>query len=87
MALDVRDDGQGFDPAPRRRPAARGVRRDAGPAPRRTARRPERAGSGWSPCGERIEGLAGTLEIESEPGAGTAISACIPAAAGREPPA
>ncbi len=27
---------------------------------------------------ERIEGLSGTLEIESEPGAGTAISACVP---------
>jgi signal transduction histidine kinase len=28
---------------------------------------------------QRIEGLAGTLRVESEPGAGTAISACIPA--------
>jgi signal transduction histidine kinase len=30
---------------------------------------------------ERIEGLAGTLQVESEPGAGTAISACVPAEA------
>ena len=29
---------------------------------------------------QRIEGLAGTLHIESEPGLGTGISACIPAA-------
>ena len=29
---------------------------------------------------QRIEGVSGTLEIESEPGAGTAISACLPAA-------
>jgi signal transduction histidine kinase len=30
---------------------------------------------------QRIEGLAGTLQIESEPGSGTAISACVPAEA------
>jgi signal transduction histidine kinase len=29
---------------------------------------------------QRIEGLAGTLHIESEPGLGTGISACLPAA-------
>jgi len=28
---------------------------------------------------ERVQRIAGTLEIESEPGAGTAISACVPA--------
>ena len=27
---------------------------------------------------QRIERLAGTLQVESEPGAGTAISACVP---------
>jgi signal transduction histidine kinase len=33
---------------------------------------------------ERVEGLAGTLAIESEPGIGTTISACLPVAvAGR----
>jgi signal transduction histidine kinase len=30
---------------------------------------------------QRIEGLSGTLRVESEPGVGTAISACIPAVA------
>ena len=28
---------------------------------------------------ERLLRIAGTLEIESEPGAGTALSACVPA--------
>jgi hypothetical protein len=27
---------------------------------------------------QRIEALAGTLQVESEPGSGTAISACVP---------
>jgi signal transduction histidine kinase len=30
---------------------------------------------------ERLNRIAGTLEVESEPGAGTAISACVPAIA------
>ena len=34
---------------------------------------------------QRIEGVAGTLQVESEPGQGTAISACVPAAAERVP--
>ena len=32
---------------------------------------------------QRIEELAGTLQVESEPGGGTAISACVPARRGR----
>ena len=63
VALDVRDDGKGFDPA-------------AGP-PGRPGR--ESGGFGLVAMRQRIEGLAGTLQIESEPGAGTGISACIPA--------
>jgi signal transduction histidine kinase len=59
VALDVRDDGKGFDPAI-----------------------PDgRVGFGLVAMRQRIEGLAGTLQIESEPGAGTGISAHIPAAA------
>ena len=27
---------------------------------------------------QRIAGLSGTLQVESEPGGGTAISACVP---------
>ena len=55
VALDVRDDGTGFDP---------GVTGD---------------GFGLVAMRQRIEGLAGRLQIESEPGAGTGISACVPA--------
>ena len=36
-------------------------------------------GFGLTGMRQRVQGLAGTLEIESEPGGGTAISACIPA--------
>lgn len=58
VALDVIDDGPGFDPA---------------------AHTP---GFGLIGMRQRIEALAGTLQIESEPGGGTGISACLPA----EPP-
>ncbi|MEV0309951.1 sensor histidine kinase [Nonomuraea fuscirosea] len=61
VALDVRDDGSGFDPA-----------RLGGDA--------ARAGFGLEAMRQRIEGLSGTLAVESEPGAGTGISARVPAA-------
>jgi signal transduction histidine kinase len=32
---------------------------------------------------QRVEGLSGTLQVESEPGAGAAISACVPVAGGQ----
>jgi signal transduction histidine kinase len=38
------------------------------------------AGFGLTAMRQRIEGLSGTLQVESEPGGGTAISACVPAA-------
>ncbi|MBP2471572.1 signal transduction histidine kinase [Crossiella equi] len=52
-ALDVRDDGRGFDPA--------------SPGP----------GFGLTSMRQRMAGLAGTLAVESEPGAGTGISARV----------
>lgn len=58
VALDVRDDGKGFQP---------GQPNGAG-------------GFGLIAMRQRVEGLSGTLELESEPGAGTAISAVIPVA-------
>jgi signal transduction histidine kinase len=58
-ALDIRDDGQGFDPA-------RGGRRGS---------------FGFVAMRQRIEALSGTLQIESEVGGGTGISACLPAEA------
>jgi signal transduction histidine kinase len=36
-------------------------------------------GFGLAAMRERLRRIAGTLEVESEPGAGTAISACVPA--------
>ena len=61
--LDIRDDGVGFDPQP------------AG------ATVPARAGGsgyGLLAMRQRVEGVAGTLEVESAPGGGTAISASVP---------
>jgi len=55
VALDVRDDGVGFDPS-----------------------QPEQ-GFGLVAMRQRIAALSGTLQVESEPGGGTAISACVPA--------
>jgi signal transduction histidine kinase len=47
------------------------------------APRPEPAvgGFGLAAMRERVRRMAGTLEVESEPGGGTAISACVPAIA------
>jgi signal transduction histidine kinase len=58
VALDIRDDGRGFDPAAV-------VQRDGG--------------FGLVAMRQRIEALSGTLQIESEVGGGTGISACLPA--------
>ena len=55
-ALDIRDDGPGFD---------------LGRA----------GGYGLIAMRQRIEALSGTLQIESEVGGGTGISACLPASA------
>ncbi|HEX6472253.1 MAG TPA: sensor histidine kinase [Streptosporangiaceae bacterium] len=63
VTLDVRDDGVGFEPAP------------AGAPGEPTAR----GGFGLTAMRQRVSRLAGTLAIESEPGAGTAISASVPA--------
>ncbi len=40
---------------------------------------PVAGGFGLTAMRQRVQGLAGTLEIESEPGEGTIVSACIPA--------
>ncbi|MEU4196692.1 sensor histidine kinase [Kribbella sp. NPDC026611] len=58
VALDVRDDGVGFDPSHRTTSAG--------------------GGFGLVAMRQRVEALNGTLEIESEPGSGTAISARVP---------
>ena len=63
VALDVRDDGAGF------LAGGNGTGNGAAPAGR---------GFGLTAMRQRAEALAGTLEIESEPGAGTAVSARFP---------
>lgn len=57
VALDVRDDGAGFDLAGAARPTSFGLRG----------------------MRQRAERLAGTLDLETEPGAGTALSVRLPA--------
>ncbi|MFF0339128.1 sensor histidine kinase [Kribbella sp. NPDC004875] len=59
VAVDVRDDGVGFDPS-------------------RTTPSSEAGGFGLVAMRQRVEALNGTLEVESEPGLGTAISATVP---------
>jgi signal transduction histidine kinase len=68
VALDVLDDGRGFDPA--ELPAA-GV-------PEAPSGAEAASGFGLMIMRQRLEALAGTLRIESEPGAGTGISARVP---------
>jgi DNA-binding NarL/FixJ family response regulator/two-component sensor histidine kinase len=62
VALDVRDDGEGFDPG-----SGMGDGNGRG------------GGFGLVAMRQRIEDLAGTLRVESEPGGGTAIAARVPA--------
>jgi signal transduction histidine kinase len=64
VSLDVRDDGSGFLPLG----SGTAVPLDG----------PLRGGFGLTAMRERVEGLAGTLAIESEPGAGTTVSASLP---------
>jgi signal transduction histidine kinase len=61
LALDVRDDGRGFD--------STAPDTDAEPG----------SGFGLLAMRQRIEQLDGSLQVESEPGAGTAVSALVPA--------
>jgi len=61
--LDIRDDGVGFDP----QPAGVVVPARAGGS-----------GYGLLAMRQRVEGVAGSLEVESAPGGGTAISASVP---------
>ena len=70
VSLDVRDDGAGFAVVPAEERRANG----------------HLAGESSAACGfgliamrQRVSRLAGQLEIESEPGAGTAVSASLPA--------
>ncbi|ASW58024.1 two-component sensor histidine kinase [Plantactinospora sp. KBS50] len=80
VTLDVRDDGRGFATAVGARVGAGGaVGVGAGGADRPGD--PD-GGFGLTAMRQRIDRVAGRLEIESEPGGGTAISASVPALAG-----
>jgi signal transduction histidine kinase len=116
IALDVRDDGRGFDPAALCTEAAKAATeakaaKEAGTAsaanghktapvahvngvtglvglsvaddlrhPKADGAEKPDGGFGLVSMRQRIESLAGTLQVESEPGFGTGISACIPVA-------
>jgi signal transduction histidine kinase len=81
VALDVRDDGRGFEPD---------RFSDGGDPPGAADHDPRRpdtdvpdGGFGLVAMRQRIEALSGTLQVESEPGSGTAVSACLPTAPAR----
>ena len=102
VALDVRDDGQGFDlkklcaqAAGSNNTSTNGhgntnshvnglVGLSVGDGLRRRPASTSDGGFGLVAMRQRIESLAGTLQVESEPGFGTGISACLPVAAGTE---
>ncbi|MFD2077930.1 Signal transduction histidine kinase [Actinopolymorpha cephalotaxi] len=73
VSLDVRDDGIGFVPA-----LVKGLvpAQVGGPAPERN---PAPGHYGLTGMRQRVQRLAGRFEVESEPGAGTALSAVVPA--------
>ncbi|HET6499768.1 MAG TPA: sensor histidine kinase [Amycolatopsis sp.] len=79
VVLDVCDDGAGFDPAGFDPAGFDPAGCAAGPGATATT-----GGFGLVAMRQRIEGLAGTVRVESEPGGGTGVSACVPAAAAEE---
>jgi signal transduction histidine kinase len=92
VALDVRDDGRGFDPDGLGENAAQvltaGVAAGGGGPVLHLGDSPDTYGDGGFglvSMRQRIEGLCGTLQIESEPGVGTAISARVPGDAEEAP--
>ncbi len=66
VTLDVRDDGVGFEVRPSYHA-------------RNGSSNGQSGGFGLAAMQQRVEGVAGTLQVESEPEAGTAISASVPA--------
>ncbi|HEY2260467.1 MAG TPA: sensor histidine kinase, partial [Solirubrobacteraceae bacterium] len=75
VTLDVRDDGVGFAPATN----GNGGHATHGAGPAGAHQSVAEGGFGLAAMRQRVEGVAGTLEIESEPRSGTAISATVPA--------
>jgi len=81
VSLDVRDDGAGFvPPAPLNGSPLNGSPLNASPSNGSPPNgSPAGGGFGLIAMRQRVSRLAGQLEIESEPGAGTAVSASLPA--------
>lgn len=73
VMLDVRDDGVGFDLAERRKSAATSAATCAEGVPANGS------GVGLTAMRQRVHRLAGSLEVESEPGRGTALCVRVPA--------
>lgn len=77
VTLDVRDDGTGFAPAAL--PGVAGTDQPGTGAPSSLNGQTPAGGFGLTAMRQRIMGVSGVLEIESEPGGGTAVSASVPA--------
>ena len=78
VSLDVRDDGAGFippTPPPSNGSKVNGSKVNGS----KVNGSPSDGGFGLIAMRQRVSRLAGQLEIESEPGAGTAVSASLPA--------
>jgi signal transduction histidine kinase len=71
VSLDVRDDGAGF--------AAAALAEESRANGHLAGENPAAGGFGLIAMRQRVSRLAGQLEIESEPGAGAAVSASLPA--------
>jgi signal transduction histidine kinase len=78
VSLDVRDDGVGFVP-PDGSPSTGGAGNASAPNGSASNGHPADGGFGLISMRQRVNRLAGHLEIESEPGGGTAVSASLPA--------
>jgi signal transduction histidine kinase len=76
VTLDVRDDGAGFRLPDPGRPAGTPAGVSAAPHADGDGRS---GGFGLTAMRQRVQRVAGTLAIESEPGTGTAVSASVPA--------
>jgi signal transduction histidine kinase len=90
VTLDVRDDGTGFDPRSSGRsrgpdglavpgPDGLAVAGSGGASRSAGGLAGQDGGFGLTAMRQRLDRIGGTLEIESEPGTGTAVSASVPA--------